>query len=65
VNSVNSRDQDDRRGLSEFVQGLTLTRVEQYLALLTSDGPLLPLGDSPKTKGSTLPKTAAQMVRQR
>jgi hypothetical protein len=65
VNSVNSRDQDDRRGLSEFVQGLTLTRVEQYLALLTSDGPLLPLGDSPKTKGSTLPETAAQMVRQR
>ena len=62
VNSVASRDQDDRRGLAEFVQSLTLTRVEQYLALLTSDGPLVPLGDSPKTKGSSLPGSTRQGV---
>jgi hypothetical protein len=65
VNSVTSRDQDDRRGLAEFVEALTLTRVEQYLALLTSDGPLVPLGESPKGKGSESLETAAQVVRQR
>jgi hypothetical protein len=42
VNSVTSRDQDDRRGLVEFVQRLGSDRVEQYLALLTTDGPLVP-----------------------
>jgi hypothetical protein len=62
VNTVGSRDQDDRRGLSEFVQALTLTRIEQYLALLTSDGPLVPLGESPKAKGSTLQETTQQGV---
>lgn len=42
VNSATSRDQDDRRGLVEFVQRLGSDRVEQYLALLTTDGPLVP-----------------------
>ncbi len=50
VNSVASRDPDDRRGLVEFVQSLRPDRVEQYLALLTTDGPLVPLGDSPASK---------------
>jgi hypothetical protein len=43
VNAVVSRDRDDRRGLIEFVQALNATRVEQYLALLTTDGPLVPV----------------------
>jgi len=47
VNSVSSRDQDDRRGLVEFVQALRSDRVEQYLALLTTDGPLVPVGEAP------------------
>ena len=50
VNSVTSRDPDDRRGLTEFVQALKSDRVEQYLALLTTDGPLVPLGDAPVSK---------------
>jgi hypothetical protein len=41
-----SRDVDDRRALVEFVQGLDTARVEEYLALLTSGGPLVPVGDS-------------------
>ena len=39
-----SRDVDDRRALVEFVQGLDTARVEEYLALLTSGGPLVPAG---------------------
>ena len=50
VNSVTSRDQDDRRGLVEFVQALRSDRVEQYLALLTTDGPLVPVGEAPVGK---------------
>jgi hypothetical protein len=50
VNTTISRDQDDRRGLVEFVQGLQSDRVEEYLALLTTDGPLVPMGDSPAGK---------------
>jgi len=50
VNSATSRDPDDRRGLVEFVHSLKTDRVEQYLALLTTDGPLVPLGDSPVSK---------------
>jgi hypothetical protein len=45
VNTLVSRDEDDRRGLVEFVQALDRTRLEQYLALLTTDGPLVPLDD--------------------
>ena len=46
-----SRDFDDRRGLVEFVQALRARRVEQYLALLTTDGPLVPVeGASPAVR---------------
>lgn len=50
VNSANSRDHDDRRGPLEFVQALQPDRVEQYLALLTTGGPLVPVGDAPGAK---------------
>ena len=50
VNMSISRDQDDRRGLVEFVQELKADRVEEYLALLTTDGPLVPIGESPAGK---------------
>lgn len=53
VNSATSRDQDDRRGLVEFVQALQVDKLEQYLSLLTTDGPLVPLGDAPAGKGFT------------
>jgi hypothetical protein len=43
ANSAVVRGQDDRRGLVEFVQALTPARVEQYLALLTTGGALVPL----------------------
>lgn len=43
--NATSRDPDDRRGPVEFVQALGVDRVEQYLALLTTDGPLVPIGD--------------------
>jgi len=46
INSVNSRDEDDRRGLVEFVQSLGPEQLEQYLALLTTDGPLVPVSES-------------------
>jgi hypothetical protein len=44
--NATSRDPDDRRGPVEFVQALKADRVEQYLALLTTDGPLFPVGDA-------------------
>jgi hypothetical protein len=43
INTAPSRDQDDRRSLVEFVLALRPERVEQYLALLTTDGPLVPI----------------------
>jgi hypothetical protein len=43
ANHAAIRGQDDRRGLVQFVQALTPARVEQYLALLTTGGPLVPL----------------------
>jgi hypothetical protein len=47
VNTVRSRDEDDRHGLTEAIDGLGQDRLEQYLALLTSDGPLVPVdGDA-------------------
>ena len=49
VDTATSRDQDDRRGLVEFVQALRAERVEQYLALLTTDGPLVPVGEAAGT----------------
>jgi hypothetical protein len=53
VNRTASRDPDDRRALVEFVAALTLDRLEQYLALLTTDGPLVPIGKAPGTSIST------------
>jgi hypothetical protein len=53
INSTTSRDQDDHRGLVEFVQALQSDRVEQYLALLTTDGPLVPIGRTPAGKDSS------------
>jgi hypothetical protein len=53
VNNTASRDADDRRALVEFVSALTLDRLEQYLALLTTDGPLVPIGKAPDTSVST------------
>lgn len=47
IENATSRDPDDRRGPVEFVQALGTDRVEQYLALLTTDGPLVPVGDGP------------------
>ena len=43
IESATMRDHDDLRGLIEFVNSLRRVRVEQYLALLTTDGPLVPL----------------------
>jgi hypothetical protein len=47
------RDPGDRRALVEFVQALSVDRVEQYLALLTADGPLVPLGPATGTAANT------------
>jgi hypothetical protein len=55
INNAISRDPDDRRGLVEFVQSLRIDRLEQYLALLTTDGALVPLGESPVSKDAALP----------
>jgi hypothetical protein len=43
--NVRSRDYDDWQGLVDFVDALTSDRVELYLALLTTDGPLVPILD--------------------
>ena len=56
INNVTSRDADDRRGLVEFVQMLRTDRAEQYLALLTTDGPLVPTGEAPAAKGPGGPR---------
>lgn len=47
VDGADSRDPDDRRGLVDFVQRLSRERVEEYLALLTTDGPLVMVNDGP------------------
>ena len=44
VNGAISRDPDDRRALVAFVQALRSEHLERYLALLTTDGPLVPVG---------------------
>jgi hypothetical protein len=49
IENATSRDPDDRRGPIEFVQALGADRVEQYLALLTTDGPLVPVADGAGT----------------
>jgi hypothetical protein len=45
VDTVDARDADDRRALLDFVRDLRPERVEQYLALLTVDGPLVPVDE--------------------
>ncbi|HSC26943.1 MAG TPA: hypothetical protein VLD67_06690 [Vicinamibacterales bacterium] len=52
VNSVAVRDRDDYRGLLEFVLALDREQVEQYLALLTTDGPLVPIVDGASGEAS-------------
>ena len=47
VNLAISREPDDHRGLIEFVDELRRDRVEAYLALLTTDGPLVPIDEAP------------------
>jgi hypothetical protein len=54
INHAISRDLDDRRGLVEFVHALPIDRAEQYLALLTTDGPLVPLGESAEPTAAVL-----------
>jgi hypothetical protein len=49
------RDHDDRRALVEAVQALKIERLEQYLALLTSDGPLVPVDTSAESAGEHRP----------
>jgi hypothetical protein len=44
IDGVTSRHLDDRRALVEYVQALGEDRLEQYLALLTTGGPLVPIG---------------------
>ena len=58
INTVPSRDSDDRRGLVEFVQALKSEQVEQYLALLTTDGPLVPIGETPAAKDVDIVESA-------
>lgn len=53
INTMTSRDPDDWRGLVDFVQSLRAERIEQYLALLTTDGPLVPVGTAPQHSSST------------
>jgi hypothetical protein len=43
VEHVVMRDADDRQGLLDFVDRLRRQRVEEYLALLTDEGPLVPI----------------------
>ena len=57
--NATSRDPDDRRGPVEFVQALGSERVEQYLALLTTDGPLVPTGDAPGPEPSPAKRAGA------
>ena len=56
VNLAISREPDDHRGPIEFVHALRRERVEAYLALLTTDGPLVPIDEAPAaavTQGAT------------
>jgi hypothetical protein len=45
ITNVRFRDADDRRGLIDYVHALRVDNMEQYLGLLTTDGPLVPLAD--------------------
>jgi hypothetical protein len=65
VNAVISRDPDDRRGLVVFVQALRSEHLENYLALLTTDGPLVPVGtvDAKDKDDPGLPGTQEAIAR--
>jgi hypothetical protein len=45
IHGVTSRHQDDRRAFAEYITALKADRLEQYLAFLTTGGPLVPLDD--------------------
>jgi hypothetical protein len=51
VNTATSRGDDDRRGLHEYVAALGPEQLDDYLAPLTSGGPLVPLGEAWETSG--------------
>ena len=55
VNGAASRDEDDRRALVEFVLALRVDRVEEYLAMLTTGGPLVPPSDAADRFGGVAP----------
>jgi hypothetical protein len=57
VNGVASAHRDDRHALIEFVDAIGPERLELYLALLTTDGPLVPVDGSapPPAGGSRTP----------
>lgn len=57
INTAVSRGPDDRRGLLEFVHALALERVEQYLSLLTTDGPLVAVGEVTDSLAGSIRKT--------
>jgi hypothetical protein len=46
VNGVDSRDRDDGRSIVAFAEALRPEHLEQFLALLTTDGPLIPAAES-------------------
>lgn len=46
LDTAQRRHPDDRRGLVEFVHELSMDRVEQYLSLLTTEGPLVRMGQT-------------------
>jgi hypothetical protein len=55
VNGASSRDGDDRRGLVEFVLALRVDRVEEYLGMLTTGGPLVPPRDDSERLSGVAP----------
>jgi hypothetical protein len=48
VNTANPPGRHDRRAFESYVRGLRVDQVEQYLALLTTDGPLVPVDATPQ-----------------
>jgi hypothetical protein len=54
VNGVASAHRDDRHGLIAFVRDIGLDRLELYLALLTTDGPLVPIDGTAPPPAETI-----------
>jgi hypothetical protein len=52
VNGVDSRDRDDGRSIVAFAEALRPEHLEQFLALLTTDGPLIPAAESEESSES-------------